>query len=497
MRIDIAVAKGRARALHANLAKRLRAAGHAARFSFHHPAASPPAGLALLMSLEDLVYGPLSADLLAEASLAPDGFDGAPDLVIEFADGAASDGARTLTPWFDGHMGSAAACAALMEGRAPTVTIVERSPEGRLSCRGTGLPALEHPHRFKDSANRVAARVNDLVARAVADIAAGRTAPPMTASAASIHIGAGDALRFAMSALAGRVAARLRKLCEDGESWRVAWRRHGGDSIQRTFAWPSAGLSILPDDGKRYYADPFVMARDGQIHIFVEEFPYATGKGFVSVSTLSANGVPSAPRPVLEAPFHLSWPYVFERGGAVYMMPEARAGNCLRLYRAERFPDVWVEDRVLIDNIAAADPTMLEWGGRLWLFASLAEAGQSDWDTLGLFHAERLDGPWTPHPGNPVMIDATQARAAGHVFQREGRLIRPVQDCARGYGSGLAFCAIDSLDTEAYAQSLAGRLGPPPGSGLNGVHTLNEAAGVEVIDLLGTRQQGPAIPQHR
>ena len=208
----------------------------------------------------------------------------------------------------------------------------------------------------------------------------------------------------------------------------------------------------------------------------------------ISVFTVSPDGIASAPRPVLETPYHLSYPFVFERDGVVYMMPESCAANRLELYRAERFPDVWVRETILLDGIVVADATLLEASGTLWVFATLGQDGHSDWDSLGLFRADGLTGPWTPHPKNPVLIDASQARSGGRVFERDGRLYRPTQDCSTGYGAGLALCAIDRLDESDYAQSVSARLVARPGQGFHGVHTLNDAAGVEVIDLLGPRR---------
>ena len=49
---------------------------------------------------------------------------------------------------------------------------------------------------------------------------------------------------------------------------------------------------------------------------------------------------------------------------------------------------------------------------------------------------------------------------------------RVAQDCSRIYGGGLAFCAIDRLDDEDYAQSVAKISAPPPSMGARGVHTL-------------------------
>ena len=488
MRIEIAVPQGHTRHSHAALAERLRGAGHATRFSLHDAPGCFPAGFRLLAMLERTIYQPPLIDMLRPCEFDLRGFDGAADILIDLTGGAAPRGMRTLAPLFDRDPSEAAALSAILDGRAPELHIVEWFGQGDATRqRAHGLPALEQPYRANESLARVAARVNDLLAKTIADISAGLDAGVAVEPSAAQAPCFAAFPRFAASALAGRVAARLRRMIEGGEAWRVGWRRANADAFQQTFSTPNAGYAILPDDGHRYYADPFLFVRDGRTWLFVEEFPYATRKGVISVAEVSAAGIVGPPRPVLEAPFHLSWPFVFERDGEVYMMPEARGGGSLRLYRAERFPDKWVEAHVLLSDIICSDASLVEWGGLLWLFLSDSTHGQSDWDTLRLFHAPDLDGPWTPHRFDPALIDASQARGAGHFFQRDGVLYRPTQDCRSGYGAGLAICAIERLDLEGFGQRVVARFGPKQGQRLQGVHTLNAAGGIEVVDFVGAK----------
>ncbi len=486
MRIEIAVPPRRMRAGIVALARRLQRDGHATRVALVDDAEPAIPGLDLLLLLERLLYGPPRRDGLAPAGRSEAMFEGGADLVIDLTAGGRAAGAPTLAPTFDAVRGETAALSALLEGRAPIVAIVFRAGDTPPREAARGLPALEAPHRLRESRNRLEARVNDLLAQAVGRIAAGAPLGPAPRAAAPA---AGSVARFALAQIAASLSRKLQRLSEGGEAWRVAWRRANGDEVRRTLAWPDAPYALLPDDGARYYADPFVFVRDGETFVFVEECPYATGRGLISVFTIAADGAVGAPRPVLEAPFHLSYPFVFEHAGAIYMAPESAAVNRLQLYRAERFPDVWVPEGALLDGVAAADATLVHHGGRWRLFATVANDGQSDWDSLAIFCADRLDGPWRSHPANPALIDARQARSAGRFFERDGRLYRPAQDCAGGYGAALALCGVDRLDDDGFAQTIEARLAPP-GRAWRGVHTLNDAGGLEVIDLLGPRRAG-------
>ena len=251
-------------------------------------------------------------------------------------------------------------------------------------------------------------------------------------------------------------------------------------------AWPSGSpWRWLQDDGRRYFADPFLFRENGTTHVFCEEFPYATAKGVISVFTLDAAGRPSAPRVVLEQPYHLSYPQVFRHDGKIWMMPESSANRTLELYVAEAFPDRWKLHSVLLDDLSVSDATAFEHDGRWWLTATTNEPDTSTWDCLSLFSSPSPVGPWNRSGDLPILVDASAARPAGQIVRLGSALWRPAQDCTRGYGSGLALCRIDELRDGVLRQSVVRRLGPPAGAPDQGVHTLNSDGQFEVIDAVG------------
>ena len=112
--------------------------------------------------------------------------------------------------------------------------------------------------------------------------------------------------------------------------------------------WSGEGWRLLPDDGRRYYADPFPLLIDGRLHVFFEDLDLATRHGVISASVLGPDGF-SPPRTVLARPYHLSYPQVFADGDGVYMLPESSGARRLELWRAERVPDRWALDTVLLE----------------------------------------------------------------------------------------------------------------------------------------------------
>jgi hypothetical protein len=230
-----------------------------------------------------------------------------------------------------------------------------------------------------------------------------------------------------------------------------------------------------------FWADPFVIHHQDRYYLFVEDFLYDRGKGVIAVAELGEGGLKAAPEVVLEEPYHLSYPLVFEYQGAWYMIPETRKSKQIRLYRSERFPFDWRFHSVLVDGISAVDSTLVEDNGSWWLFACCANTGLEVDDGLHLFHAPSPLGPWTPHPHNPVNQDTYSMRPAGKCFRRGGRLFRPAQISVE-YGWGTSVVEITELTPESYAERIVETLEPHWRTDIKGIHTLNMDGACMVVD---------------
>ncbi len=185
----------------------------------------------------------------------------------------------------------------------------------------------------------------------------------------------------------------------------------------RSLDWEKLRPLIPPKD--RYWGDPFVIQRGDSYYVFIEEKLYGTGLGRITCLTLEADGNLSARQVVLERPYHLSYPFVFEQGGELYMMPESAAHRTVELYRCAHFPDRWEFVKNLLSDVYAVDATLLEHDGRLWLFANVKAPRGSSLDALYLYHAtDLLADKWHSHPRNPVVQDIRSARPGGGSSRR-------------------------------------------------------------------------------
>ena len=246
---------------------------------------------------------------------------------------------------------------------------------------------------------------------------------------------------------------------------------------------------IIPDKD-RYWGDPFVVARDDRYYVFIEEKIYATGLGRIACLTLDREGRLLSNQVVLERPYHLSYPFIFEHDGGLYMIPETAGNRTIDLYRCVHFPDRWEFVKTLMTGIYAVDATLLHYENRFWLFANVREQGGSSLDALHLFYAPKgpLTNEWIAHPRNPVVKDIRSARPAGRIFMQDGKLIRPSQDSSRRYGYALKFNRITKLDENEYAEAVESSF-KPAGGNLLATHTFNQAGGLTVVDAIIRRRK--------
>jgi hypothetical protein len=286
-------------------------------------------------------------------------------------------------------------------------------------------------------------------------------------------------LRFGRRLAARLVRQKTRKAVAR-QQWFIAYQRRGlGLPAAQTLR--SANVLIPPHD--RFYADPCLMDWKGSSYLFFEEFGFAERKGVVSCCRLSPDGRCTPPEIVLERPYHLSYPFVFSAGEDAFMLPEMAANGAIELYRAVSFPDEWAFDAVLVSDVRAVDPTLIEHEGRFWLFANIAVKGASTNDELFLFSARSVHGPWEPHARNPVVSDVRRARPAGRPFRDEGgTLIRPSQDCSSLYGSAVVFNRIEELSETGYRETPIGRLEPGWRRSNLGTHTYTTSETWEAVD---------------
>jgi len=191
--------------------------------------------------------------------------------------------------------------------------------------------------------------------------------------------------------------------------------------------------------------------------------------------------------PVLEEPWHLSYPFLIEDDGELWMIPESSTRGDVALYKCVRFPDKWERYATLLSGLELADATITRHNGLYYLFGAWRDGTGGYSDSLAIYYADHLMGTWLPHASNPVLIDRASARPAGNFVTLNGKLWRPIQNCTDGYGAALALAEVVELSPTAFKQIVRHSLKPGPAWPGRKLHTLNRCGRLEVID--GSRVQ--------
>lgn len=479
MIIELRCDPERPRAWIADAVRSLQSAGHGVQLRWVEATMSTPHSLDWLFALEKRVlHGGVAtgADRI-DPRMLPSASSAAVDITIDFTDAPAQDvaGRSYLRPLYNGQAGEVAALTALLAGDMPVIEL-RNEITGAIVDRG---------HPSSEVAIGLSGALASLMVRTVTLIKAnlnGMPRPPIHIQSQTARRSIGSAPRVVLGGIAAHLLRKVyRSLCY-APQWHIGWRFNDGAGVWQTHDLSGAPWHRLKERPHRFAADPFVVTWQGRTVAFFEELDHRVGKGIISAIAFDEQGPVGDIVTVLDEPWHLSYPFLMEEGGELWMIPESSATNEVTLYRCTRFPDRWERHATLLSGVEFADATIVKHDGRYYMFGTVREGSGGYSDTLSIYHADGLMGPWHPHAQNPVLLDRANARPAGHFTVQDGQLWRPVQDCSGGYGAAVALAEIVELSPTRFEQVRRHHVTPSshwPGRKL---HTLNRLGRLEVID---------------
>lgn len=249
----------------------------------------------------------------------------------------------------------------------------------------------------------------------------------------------------------------------------------------------------------RYWlADPFLFEKDGKVYVFYEAFDLIQRKGKIGYSIIDEKKKSISVHIVLDEPYHLSFPNIFEHQGNIYMMPETCGNNTIKLFKAESFPNKWVEDRIIVPNIYACDSVIAQDdSNNRYLIANEMYRGQeapggnyiSCWVKNILYKLN--DALEVVGDGTLIAEGDCGIRNAGSFFKKDDKVFRIGQNCPNKlYGRGVVLFEVKSFnpyveerlwikDCDVFNSHIQ-RL---QNYEIIGVHTYNLSRKYEVIDF--------------
>lgn len=249
-------------------------------------------------------------------------------------------------------------------------------------------------------------------------------------------------------------------------------------------------VTWLPKMGSfQFLADPFGFWKDGVLYVFAETYDYRTRHGIIEVFLYDSFFKFLGRHIALSEPWHLSYPYVFEAEGEIWMLPEAYHSGKLTLYRAVNFPDVWEPAHSPdLGPDVAVDATPFFHDGFWWLFYTPACKPPKPVGELHLAFARTLCGPWTRHPDNPVRLDSASTRPGGTPQLINGQVMLPVQDCSWTYGGAIRPLWFEELTPDRVVTHAGSKIKIPEQFApyTEGMHTLAAAGPATLFDVKRT-----------
>lgn len=245
---------------------------------------------------------------------------------------------------------------------------------------------------------------------------------------------------------------------------------------------PDSMFAVYPKNN-HYWADPFFYEANDKLYVFFEVYDYKKKKGHISVGCLNGDDF-SFLGTALDTDYHLSFPFLFEDQGELFMLPETHEAKRIEIWRCIEFPLKWELHATALEGICAADTVLLKHQKAWWIFTNVSTDVFGDHcSELHIFKSNNLRfEKLQSHEENPVVFDSRYARNAGRVANLNGTLYRPSQINAYGeYGYGLNIMKIEDLSLSHYVERPLRRLSPDTGK-YRGVHHFDSLKNRFVID---------------
>ena len=212
--------------------------------------------------------------------------------------------------------------------------------------------------------------------------------------------------------------------------------------------------SLFNTNAPSLLADPFLFDFNEELFLFYEhQDKWIGGKGRICMRKTKDLAEWTPEVDVLIEPFHLSFPWVFEEDGNVYMLPETGGDRNIRLYKAEdETLTKWRLCKIIMeDELPWSDSVIYKKDGMYYLFTS---HDLNSTQSQHLFISEKLFGPYREHPSSPIYEGRDGGRNAGSIIKHDGSLYRPVQVCVHSYGEQTSIMKIEVLTPTEYKESL-------------------------------------------
>lgn len=268
------------------------------------------------------------------------------------------------------------------------------------------------------------------------------------------------------------------------ETWALAFRNRKNGLILND----NSEFTLIKSKKKGWFADPFLFDNNGDTYLFAEFFSYKLSRGVIAYSKYDKKkAVFEEFKEIITEDYHLSYPFVFDYNGNIYMMPESNESNSLYLYKAVDFPDRWEKLPPIIEKMKLVDTTPVFIGEKKYALSLRIDSNNTE-NKNELLLLDFSSNDFKVNNIKNLKTDMSTARPGGRFFKFNNRFYRVSQDCIDEYGKAINILEIDSNYFCNFKESLVKKITPKQINLVNakqseGIHTYNFSDKFEVIDL--------------
>lgn len=253
----------------------------------------------------------------------------------------------------------------------------------------------------------------------------------------------------------------LKKLFLETTDWNVAWKKDDSDRYE-----------VIQNPEGYWLADSLVFSCYMGVFLFVEAFDKKENIGKIAVLKYNGNSFTDF-KIIMEKPYHLSYPFVFEYNKEFYMIPETSDNDSIEIYKSINFPYEWKKEKKLLCG-KYVDTTLYNLNGRINLFSynvndKILIKGNLNMLNLNIENVlSKVD-------------NENKFRAGGNVFFSDGNYCRAVQNNKYFYGQSLYI--IDCLNDEILYEIIPTKIKNSINKKYRRLHTYSKSGDFEAIDL--------------
>jgi hypothetical protein len=235
------------------------------------------------------------------------------------------------------------------------------------------------------------------------------------------------------------------------------------DTALRWFEWPGLG---------NFVADPIPFTAGGEAFVAYELFNAWKARGAIGVGALRGGTIVHLGIALDDPSLHLAYPFVVERKGELYCIPDSSRADGLSAYVLDT-PTRWQHKGLLPGLPKLSDPTLYQADGMWWL---LGTSRAYDDERLQVYFSDDLFSEWQ-QCGGPIPSQAAR-RPAGPLVDVGGTLIRPSQHSEVRYGAAVNLNEVVAIGPTGYEERFLIRLLPrqdwPYSAGMHTVSGVGE-----------------------